>query len=129
AVLDGEPRVCDIDEGLIGRTISNLMMNAMEHAPDGTKITVCIRHDAGRRETAVSVSDQGPGIPDEFKEKIFDKFFQVGEERRMRKATTGLGLSFCQLVVRAHGGDIRVENAEGGGARFVFTLPEVLPGL
>ena len=129
AVLDGASRVCYIDESLIGRAVSNLLMNAMEHSPDGTKITVSIRHDPGRKETEVSVSDRGPGIPEEFKERIFDKFFQVGEERRMRKATTGLGLSFCRLVVRAHGGDIRVENAEGGGARFVFTLPEALPGL
>ncbi|MCC6347528.1 MAG: hypothetical protein IT388_10115 [Nitrospirales bacterium] len=124
-VLEGEPHRCAVDETLIGRTLSNLLLNAVEHSPEGSRVTVAVRYDDAGRETVVSVSDQGAGIPGALREKVFDKFFQVQEEgRRLRKATTGLGLAFCKLVVAAHGGRIGVEDSGEGGARFVFTLPE-----
>ncbi|MFO0754268.1 MAG: ATP-binding protein [Thermodesulfovibrionales bacterium] len=123
--LEGAPPRCFLDENLVGRTLSNLLLNAIEHSPEGSRISVAVRYDAGKRETVVAVADQGAGIPDALKEKVFDKFFQVQEEGlRQRKATTGLGLAFCKLVVAAHGGGIRVEDSEEGGARFVFTLPD-----
>lgn len=126
AVLVGEPHISYVDEDLMGRTISNLLLNAIEYSPEGTKVTVSVRYDENRKELTITVSDQGRGIPDEFKEKVFDKFFQAGEGRSQRKTTTGLGLTFCKLVVTAHGGTIRVEDVESGGARFVITLPEAL---
>ncbi|MBI3592902.1 MAG: GAF domain-containing protein [Nitrospirae bacterium] len=125
-MLEGNSHLCYIDENLIGRAISNLLINAIEHSPDRKEIVLRIQYDAAEKETVVSVSDRGIGIPDELKGKIFDKFFQVEEGKMQRKTTTGLGLTFCKLVVNAHGGDIRVEDAEEGGARFVFTLPETL---
>jgi len=124
--FDGTPRILCIDAALIGRTISNLLLNAVEHSPERKHIIVDIRHDDVRRETLVSVADQGTGIPDEFKEKIFDKFFQIASGKRYGKTTTGLGLAFCKLVVNAHGGRLWAEDNEGGGARFVFSLPETL---
>lgn len=123
--LECGPLLCYADEDLIGRTLSNLLLNALEHAPDGTKIEVGIARDAGG-DTLVSVTDRGSGVPDEFKERIFDKFFQVEEGVKHGKATTGLGLTFCKLVVSAHGGRLWVEDAPGGGARFLFSLPEPL---
>ncbi len=126
AALEGGPHLCYIDENLIGRTISNLLINAIEHSPDAAKITLGIGHDEDKRELVVSITDQGPGVPDELKEKIFDKFFQAEGGARLRKVTTGLGLTFCKLVVQAHGGSIRLEDSGEGGARFVFNLPETL---
>ncbi len=126
-VLEGESPPCFIDENLIGRTLSNLLLNALEHSPGGSRIMVTVRYDGAARETVVAVSDQGTGIPDELKDKVFDKFFQVRKEGRdQRKTTTGLGLTFCKIVVTAHGGSIRAEDSGEGGARFVFTLPEFL---
>lgn len=127
-VLEGEPLLCYIDELLIGRVIQNLLRNAIDYSPDGGKITLNIRRDKDRKELIVSIADEGRGVPDDQKEKIFDKFFQIAEGRRERKASTGLGLTYCKLVVDAHGGNIRVEDAEGGGARFIFTVPETLVG-
>lgn len=124
--LNGSSHICYIDENLIGRVLSNLLLNAIEHSPEGSKITIDVRHDGSGKESSVSVSDEGIGIPDELKHKIFDKFFQVGEANKQRKTTTGLGLTFCKLVVDAHGGRIWSEDSAGGGAMFVFTIPETL---
>jgi len=123
-VFDGEPRTLFIDQTLIGRTISNILLNAIEHSPDGKQISVSLRYDAGTKETAVSIADEGAGIPDDLKDKVFDKFFQIETGKMFRKTTTGLGLTFCKLVVDAHEGRLWAENNEGGGTCFIFTLPE-----
>lgn len=128
AVFYGDPLVLFIDVNLISRTVSNLLLNAVEHSSDGKRITVSVRHDEAGRQTLVSIADEGAGIPDEFKEKIFDKFFQVETGRVYGKTTTGLGLTFCRLVVNAHGGRLWVEDNEGGGARLVFSLPDTIKG-
>ncbi|MDX9714664.1 MAG: ATP-binding protein [Dissulfurispiraceae bacterium] len=122
--VKGESYSCYIDENLINRTISNLLINAIEHARESTTIILSTEHDTDRQEIIVKVIDEGPGIPDEMKEKIFDKYFQINENNKQRKATTGLGLNFCKLVVEAHGGRLFVEDRPGGGSVFVFTLPE-----
>lgn len=125
-LVKGDPHLCYIDENLIGRTIANLLMNATEHSPDNKKIVLEVRHDLVKQEVKVCITDQGISVPDELKKKIFDKFFQIGEEKKQRKTTTGLGLAFCMLVVRAHGGELWTEDSADGGALFCFTLPETL---
>lgn len=72
-----------------------------------------------------AVHDSGSGIPPEYRERIFDRFVQVKGPRGRRRGT-GLGLTFCKLVVEAHGGRIWVESEEGKGSTFYFTLP--MPG-
>jgi two-component system sensor histidine kinase KdpD len=124
--FEGSSHICYIDENLIGRTITNLLRNAIEHSPDGGKIRLSIQYHDNQKETMVSIADQGKGVPDDLKEKIFDKFFQMEGETKKRKTSTGLGLTFCKLVVNAHGGNIWVEDSENGGAKFIFTLPETL---
>ncbi len=73
----------------------------------------------------VSVADRGPGIPPADRERIFDKFYRVlGEQREAAHSPgSGLGLAVCRGLVEAHGGRIWVENREGGGTVFYFTLP------
>jgi signal transduction histidine kinase len=80
----------------------------------------------------VRVVDTGEGIPEECRERIFEKFGQVENRKSGRTMSTGLGLTFCKLAVEAHGGKIGVESAPGQGSTFWFTLPSptprILPG-
>jgi signal transduction histidine kinase len=71
----------------------------------------------------VSVSDTGPGIAQEFHEKIFEKFGQVEAARQGTKHSSGLGLTFCKFAVEAHGGTIGVESVVGQGSTFWFVVP------
>ena len=70
----------------------------------------------------ISVTDEGPGIPGEYKVKLFDRFVQVEGRQTVRRGV-GLGLAFCKLVAEAHGGSIWIEDNVPSGTRFVFTLP------
>ena len=69
------------------------------------------------------VQDTGEGIPPEYQNKIFEKFGQVESRKAGLKMSTGLGLTLCRYVVKAHGGDIWVESQLGQGSRFKFTIP------
>ena len=102
----------------------------MEAVPDKDKLVVSIRasvvtDEAGDVEgVELDVSDNGPGIADESKGKIFDMFYteaKTGDSRR----GLGLGLALCKSIVTAHGGEISVSDAEPHGAVFTFSLPEV----
>lgn len=107
------------DREWIYRVLQNLVDNALKHAPPGTDVTIRAR-ESGKHAT-VEVVDQGPGIPEHQRERVFEKFAQLpGQPRR----GSGLGLTFCRLAVEAHGGTIEARNAaEGPGAIFAFTLP------
>ncbi|HEC21497.1 MAG TPA: GAF domain-containing protein, partial [Chloroflexi bacterium] len=117
----------EVDRDMIERVVLNLVDNALKYSPPGSVVT--LRADVIPAEKAggeamirVQVADRGPGIPDEFKRRIFDRFSQVpGHKGRRRSA--GLGLAFCRMAVRAHGGNIWVEDNPGGGSIFGFTLP------
>jgi two-component system sensor histidine kinase KdpD len=104
----------------IDQVLTNLIENAAKYTPDGTAITV--RASAVAGEVRVEVCDQGPGIPEGMRTRIFEKFVRaIGPERHADGA--GLGLAICKGIVEAHGGKIWAENLASGGARFVFTLP------
>ncbi len=109
------------DGELFARILVNMIGNAIKFSPQGGTITVsAARQDENVR---ISVSDQGPGIPEEYRSRIFDKYGQVESCKSGKKYSTGLGLAFCKMAVEAHGGEIGVENREGGGSTFWFTLP------
>jgi signal transduction histidine kinase len=111
------------DGDLLLRVLENLLENAIRHTPSGGTITVAARSSGGA--TVLSVTDSGPGIPAEMRDKIFDRYVQVdAKERVVSRLGRGLGLTFCKLAVEAHGGKIFVEDASPG-ARFVITLPHV----
>jgi two-component system, sensor histidine kinase and response regulator len=110
------------DEDLFRRTLTNLVENAIRYAPPQTAVTVAaVLVDAG---IELRVADAGRGIAPEMREKIFDPFVQAdsGGEHLVTRAGRGLGLTFCKLVVEAHGGQIWVEDAEPG-AVFCLRLP------
>jgi signal transduction histidine kinase len=114
------PRV-RADPGKIARVLTNLLDNALKFTPDGGQVLVSAELYP-KDMLAIRVSDTGPGVPDEFREKIFDRFIQIPGQKGRRRGS-GLGLTFCRLAVEAHGGQIWVEPRMGGGSVFTFTLP------
>jgi two-component system sensor histidine kinase KdpD len=109
-----------LDYVQIGQVIANLVENAAKFSPEGSEIRLSARPLPAAVE--VSVSDQGPGIPAEERSNIFEKFYRI---RRTGQSVqgSGLGLAISKGLVEAHGGRIWVEDALGGGARFVVSLP------
>jgi NtrC-family two-component system sensor histidine kinase KinB len=128
----------EADSELVSRVLVNLVDNALKHSFADSTVTIEIAPEpvegGARRPTTsdaeapqrcvrCTVLDMGPGIPNEHREKIFERFAQLDGRRR----GAGLGLAFCRLTIQAHGGRIWVEdNPEGQGSAFAFTLP-VLP--
>ncbi len=111
----------NVDGGLIGQVLANLLENAAKYTPHGT--TISISAETGQEEIVVSVADEGPGLPPGEEERIFDKFHRAAPEGP--QSGVGLGLSICKAIVQAHGGTIAAENLPAGGAVFRFTLPLV----
>jgi two-component system sensor histidine kinase KdpD len=114
-VPDGLPAV-DVDRLLIGQVLANLLDNASRHSPPRSVISVAGACSDDR--VAISISDQGTGVPLGEREAVFDRFVRFDTGGR-----AGLGLTIAKTFIEAHGEHIWVEDAPGGGARFVFTLP------
>jgi len=109
-----------MDKDLIGQVLMNLITNAIKFTPEYGKILVEARSNASK--VTISVKDTGTGIPEEFHEKIFEKFETVKVRQKGTQASTGLGLAFCKLAVERHGGKIGIESEVGEGSRFWFSL-------
>ncbi|MFW5691519.1 MAG: sensor histidine kinase [Chloroflexota bacterium] len=110
--------LCDRD--LIQRVFVNLIHNAIKWSPKGEPITISAVADED--EVTISVLDNGPGVPPDAVDRIFERFYQVDASRSGGEGT-GLGLAICRHIVEAHGGHIWAEsNADGAGGRFRFTL-------
>ncbi len=86
-------------------------------------MTTEARHDEEKQSVVFSVSDTGEGIPVEAFGRIFEKFGQVESRQGGRMMSTGLGLAFCKLAIKAHNGHIGVESVLGEGSTFSFTIP------
>ncbi|UPT75449.1 MAG: HAMP domain-containing histidine kinase [Elusimicrobiota bacterium] len=111
------------DEDRLRRVVTNLVGNALKFTPRGGTILVAATHDAGRSELRVSVADTGPGVPVELRPRLFEKFARIAREQRGGRASMGMGLYFCKVVVEAHGGRIWFESGREGGATFIFSIP------
>src|SRR4030081_787200 len=109
------------DKGLIKRVFSNLIQNAVTHSSHPVHLELSARR--ARNGVLFTVSDNGPGIPPEYHDLIFRKFGQVEMPRSPRTRRSGLGLTFCKLVVERHGGRIWVKSEEGRGSSFYIELP------
>ncbi|HEY4733889.1 MAG: ATP-binding protein [Gemmatimonadaceae bacterium] len=120
SVSDDAP-VFTADRNLIKRVFSNLIQNAVTHSSHPIHLELGARR-AGQG-VLFTVSDNGPGIPSEYHEIIFRKFGQVEMPRTPRTRSSGLGLTFCKLVVERHGGRIWVKSTEGKGSSFYIELP------
>lgn len=109
------------DTVLLGRVLANLLANALKYARPATRISIAARQTGG--SVHVTVEDDGPGIPDELHERIFDRYYQVESAESGVRAGVGLGLAFCRMAMDAMDGAIRAESATPQGTRFVITLP------
>ncbi len=107
------------DAGQLARATRNLFENAARHAR--SRVVVTLKEAGGAAR--LSVADDGPGVPDEARERIFERFTRLDAGRARDHGGTGLGLAITRAIVTAHGGTIVVDPAHGEGARFVVTLP------
>jgi two-component system phosphate regulon sensor histidine kinase PhoR len=109
------------DPAKLHDALRNLVANAITYAPEHTAIAI----DAARagRLVMISVSDEGPGIPDEDLSRVFERFYRVDKSRARDPGGTGLGLAIVKHLVELHGGSVAAENRPSGGARFTMTLP------
>lgn len=108
------------DPFLLHRALSNLVQNAVDFSPVGGTITITSQSEA--HKLLLGIEDQGPGIPDYCRDKVFDRFFSL-QRPDTGKKSTGLGLNFVQEVATLHNGEIRLENLHTTGLRAVLTLP------
>jgi two-component system sensor histidine kinase KdpD len=121
ALLQPNLPMLDADEVLFEQVLFNLLDNASKYAPAGSLITVKAWQDGG--QVVVQVLDEGPGIPADELERVFEKFYRVGGPDR-RRAGTGLGLAICRGFVEAMRGSIRASNrTDRSGAVFTLRLP------
>jgi two-component system, OmpR family, sensor histidine kinase KdpD len=111
-----------LDYVQIDQVVTNLIENAVHYTPAGSPIDVSI--EAQEEQTLVSIADRGPGISLTERERIFDKFYRGDSYASGYNPGSGIGLAVCRGLVEAHGGRIRMEGREGGGALFHFTLPQ-----
>ncbi|MGI4720907.1 MAG: ATP-binding protein [Janthinobacterium lividum] len=109
----------DADRRLLARAVCNLLRNAQKYA--ASRIVLAAARSDGRIE--ISVDDDGPGIPEDEREKVFDPFYRLDRSRDRATGGFGLGLSITRKAVALHGGAVRAEASALGGARFVITLP------
>ena len=110
------------DEPLLVVAIHNLISNAIVYSPKGARVGIGVSHTDGIVE--IAVTDQGIGIPDEDRDRVFERFFRVDPARSRHTGGSGLGLSIVKHVVQNHGGDIRVWSKAGSGSTFTVRLPE-----
>jgi signal transduction histidine kinase len=110
----------DGDRRLIGRAIGNLLRNAQKYAAH--EVALRVRREDCRIE--IAVEDDGPGIPEEERERIFEPFYRLDRSRDRATGGFGLGLSIAHKAISLHGGHLKVEQSALGGARFVISLPD-----
>jgi signal transduction histidine kinase len=114
-----------VDRRRIQQALGNLVQNASRYSGEGRTIEVCAEREGD--EVRFVVDDEGPGIPAEERERVFDKFYR-GERTKETTSGTGLGLAIARQLVQMHGGRIWADERPGGGARLVVALPhEAVP--
>jgi len=120
--LNTDTKTVYADPLVTGRVLVNLLSNAIKFSQSGSTVIVCVTL-SDDNEVAVSVVDQGQGIPQEWTAKVFDKFAQVNDRKSGGGIGSGLGLAYCRQAVEAQGGHIWVKSAVNKGTTITFTLP------
>ena len=115
------PAIVAGDASQLRQVLTNLLGNAISHTPAGTPVEVSVQ--TATEGVVVTVRDHGPGIPEDAREHLFERFFRREGGRERGKAGAGLGLAIVRGMVHAHHGRIAVSETPGGGAEFVVTLP------
>ena len=110
-----------VDRERLARVVSNLIANAVAHTDSGGTIAVSAVKSAGRVD--IAVDDDGPGVPEEMRGRVFDRFARLDESRSSSQGGSGLGLAIVKAIAEAHGGSVACLTSPLGGARFVVRLP------
>ncbi|GAB4459479.1 MAG: hypothetical protein Kow00120_27600 [Anaerolineae bacterium] len=122
--IDGshiEPLSARADADRISQVIDNLISNAVKYSPAGSTVTVTAQRRGDR--ACVSVKDQGPGIPQDERRRLFKEFGRLSTRTTGGETSTGLGLAISKRIIEAHSGEIGITNRSGKGSTFWFTLP------
>ncbi len=114
------------DPAKLHDALRNLVANASAYSPENSLITIATRREDDR--LAIDVLDSGPGIPDEDRLRVFERFYRVDKSRARDPGGTGLGLAIVKHLVELHGGRVLVANRAEGGACFTIELPVTTPG-
>jgi signal transduction histidine kinase len=123
--ISGGPFLARIDASKVERIVENLILNAVKHTPEDAGIH--IRLDSDGNDLLLSVDDEGPGVPEEFKRNVFETFNR-GAKVLSPTPGLGIGLALVARFAEAHGGRTWVEDRPGGGASFRVLFPDsVLP--
>jgi signal transduction histidine kinase len=118
---DAGPMAVVADQGRLVQVMSNLVANAIKFSPRETRVLVSASLTSER--LSVCVSDQGPGIPPEQAQRLFQPFHRVDDELGRNVPGTGLGLYVCRIIVELHGGAIALKSAPGGGTEVTWWIP------
>lgn len=110
----------NVNADMLQRVFINLLDNAYKYSQAGDTVRILARHAENESYLTIAIADQGPGVPQKERERVFDKFYRAPNAN---SKGIGLGLAFCRLAVQAHGGEIWITDTEGGGGQFNFTLP------
>jgi signal transduction histidine kinase len=120
--VDGECNTIQLDPVRMEQVIGNLLSNALRYTPDGGWVKVSIECSADH--VSLSVHDNGPGIPKESEELVFNRFYRADQSRSRAEGGTGLGLAIARQLVEVQGGTLTAENHPEGGAKFKIMFPE-----
>ncbi len=118
--LPDEPIVVLMDKDKMMKAMMNLVGNAMKYA--ASEIIIRLENLDGKH-VAITVLDDGPGVPAEEKDKIFDRYYQIGNDSTAASIGTGLGLAYTKMLAQAHEGNLEYQDAPGGGSSFRLTIP------
>lgn len=111
------------DKDKISQVLVNLLSNALKYTPEGGMVIINIQYNDVNTE--ISVTDNGPGIPDEDLPYIFERFYRADKSRNKLTGGSGIGLTICKSIVLAHGGSINVQSNIGKGTKVTFTIPKI----
>lgn len=120
-LLPGSDVKVSVDQQRLLQVFANYLSNAAKFSPLNDEVTISVEHHFGR--VRVTVTDKGPGVPENFRSRLFQKFSQADSSDSRQKGGTGLGLAICKEIIERMGGNVGVESVPGKGASFYFDLP------
>jgi two-component system OmpR family sensor kinase len=121
-----ESLMANVDANAIRQVFTNLLANASRFSPADGSIEIVLDDSAkvdGKKFVIIDVRDHGEGIPEQLRDKVFERFYRVDNSRNSETGGSGLGLAIVSSIVKRHGGNIVAIETEGGGATFRVSLP------